>query len=120
MDSERERDREKGLPLPLVHPLMAAAVARCGRRTALFRWQEPGASPGLLWGAGPKHLGHPPLPSRAIAESWLGRGATGIESGALTGTRTQCAGAARQRISLLSHSAGQDFLFFWHLHLAAC
>ena len=24
MDSERERDREKGLPLPLVHPPMAA------------------------------------------------------------------------------------------------
>ncbi|XP_062069073.1 ras-related protein Rab-28 isoform X1 [Lepus europaeus] len=43
---------------------------RCGQRTALIRWQEPGASPGLPWDAGPKHLGHPPLHSRAIAESW--------------------------------------------------
>uniref|UniRef100_G1TRD5 EF-hand calcium binding domain 5 n=1 Tax=Oryctolagus cuniculus TaxID=9986 RepID=G1TRD5_RABIT len=39
-------------------------------------------------GAGPKDLGHPPPPSQATAESWTGRGSTGIESGAPIGTRT--------------------------------
>ena len=53
-----------------------------------------GTSPGLPWDAGSKHLGHPPLHSLATAESCPGRGATGTESGALTGTRTRCAGAA--------------------------
>ncbi|XP_051675057.2 HMG box transcription factor BBX isoform X2 [Oryctolagus cuniculus] len=33
-------------------------------------------------------LGHPPLPSRATAESWTGRGATGTESGAQTRTES--------------------------------
>ncbi|XP_069914438.1 ciliary-associated calcium-binding coiled-coil protein 1 isoform X1 [Oryctolagus cuniculus] len=78
---------------------------RCGRHTALIRRQKPGAYPGLPWGAGPKDLGHPPLHSWAIAESWPGRGATGTESGAPTGTRTRCAGTARRRISLWSHGA---------------
>ena len=76
VDSERETERKVFL-LPLVHPPMAAAVVRCGQRTALIRWQEPGASPGLPWGTGPKHLGHPPLHSLATAESWPGRRATG-------------------------------------------
>uniref|UniRef100_G1TF40 Phosphatidylglycerophosphatase and protein-tyrosine phosphatase 1 n=1 Tax=Oryctolagus cuniculus TaxID=9986 RepID=G1TF40_RABIT len=40
------------------------------------------------------------------ALSWPGRGATGTESSAPTGTRTRCAGAARRRISLVSRSAG--------------
>ena len=74
---------------------------------ALIQRQEPGASPGLPWGAGPKQLNHPPLHSWATAESWPGRGATGTESGAPTGTRTQCAGATRQRISLLSHGTSR-------------
>uniref|UniRef100_A0A5F9CJT6 Uncharacterized protein n=1 Tax=Oryctolagus cuniculus TaxID=9986 RepID=A0A5F9CJT6_RABIT len=61
------------------------------RKVFLCRWfillwppqpaQEPGASPGLPWGTGPKHLGHPPLHSQATAESWPGRGATGTDSG---------------------------------------
>ena len=63
-------------------------------------------------GAGPKHLGHPPLHSLATAESWPGRGATGTESGAPNGTRTRCAGAARQRISLVSRGAGLFFVFY--------
>ena len=44
--------------------------------TVLTESQEPGAS---SWSPmrvqGPKHLGHPPLPSQATAESWTGRGA---------------------------------------------
>ena len=89
------------------------------RKVFLFRWFTPQKAPtaGVLRrskarsqvlllvshvGAGPKDLGHPPLHSRATAESWIGRGATG--------TRTRGAGAARQRISLLSHGAGL-FLF---------
>ena len=79
VDSERERDREKGLPLPLVHPPMATAAgtlrpARCGRRMALIPRQEPGASLGLPWGAGPKELGHLLLLSQATAESYIGSG----------------------------------------------
>ncbi|XP_062050312.1 small ribosomal subunit protein mS31 isoform X2 [Lepus europaeus] len=46
----------------------------------MIQWTKEGK----LWefpinneaGARPKHLGHPPLPSRATAESWTGRGAT--------------------------------------------
>uniref|UniRef100_A0A5F9D8N6 Spermine synthase n=1 Tax=Oryctolagus cuniculus TaxID=9986 RepID=A0A5F9D8N6_RABIT len=101
VDSERERERERSS-----FAVGSPSNGRRGRRTALIRRQEPGASPGLPWGAGPKDLGHPPLHSRATAESWPGRGATRTESGAPTGTRTRCAGAARQRISLVSHGAG--------------
>uniref|UniRef100_A0A5F9C317 Transient receptor potential cation channel subfamily M member 7 n=1 Tax=Oryctolagus cuniculus TaxID=9986 RepID=A0A5F9C317_RABIT len=50
--------------------------------------------------------------SRATAESWPGRGATGTESGARTGTRTRCAGAARWRISLVSRGAGPWLIIF--------
>ena len=62
-------------------------------------------------GAGPKDLGHLPLPSWVKAESWPGRGETRIEFGAPTGTRTLCAGGARWRISLLSHGAGLGYRF---------
>ena len=71
IDSERERDREKGLPSigSLPKWLQWLALRRSEARSQVLL-------PGLLWGAGPKHLGHPPLPSQATAESWTGRGAT--------------------------------------------
>uniref|UniRef100_A0A5F9CWV9 SUEL-type lectin domain-containing protein n=1 Tax=Oryctolagus cuniculus TaxID=9986 RepID=A0A5F9CWV9_RABIT len=100
VDSEREKVRKRSS-----FTIGSPSNGCCGRRTTLIRSQEPGASPGLPWGAGPKHLGHPPLHSLATAESWPGRGATGTESGAPTGTRTWCAGAARRRISLVSRGA---------------
>ena len=100
----RERQRERSS-----FAVGSPSNGHCSRRTALIRWQEPGTSPGLPWGARPKHLGHPPLHSLATAESWPGRGATGTESGAPTGTRTRCAGATRQRISLVSRGAGAFF-----------
>nr|XP_051684639.1 alpha-1A adrenergic receptor isoform X4 [Oryctolagus cuniculus] len=73
VDSERERETERKVFLcrwfTLQWPLWPA---RCSQRTTLIQRQDPGASPGLPWGAGPKHLCHPPLPSRATAESWPG------------------------------------------------
>ncbi|XP_062047769.1 UDP-N-acetylglucosamine transferase subunit ALG14 homolog isoform X1 [Lepus europaeus] len=88
-----------------------AELERREREKSSFQWFTPpngrhsqrcanpkaGARCSLLdshAGAGPKDLGHPPLHSRATAESWTGRGATGREPGAPTGTRTWCAGAA--------------------------
>ena len=106
VDSERETERKVFL-LPLVHPPMAAAVgalqpahradlkagARCFSCSPMgCRAQAFGPSSTAL----PGH-------SRELP----GRGETRIESGAPTGTRTWCAGDARRRISLLSHSAGQ-------------
>ncbi|XP_062059215.1 uncharacterized protein LOC133768569 isoform X2 [Lepus europaeus] len=111
VDSERERQREKVFLCRWFTLQWPLRPVHCGRRTMPIRRQEPGASPGLPWGAGLKHLGHPPLHSLATAESWPGRGATGTESGAPTRTRTWCAGAARWRISLLSRSAGHSLVW---------
>nr|XP_051677229.1 eukaryotic translation initiation factor 2D isoform X2 [Oryctolagus cuniculus] len=73
--SNKKRERSS---FPLVHSLN-------GRHCQSYTNLKPGARFFLLVShasAGPKHLGHPPLPSQATAESWTGRGATG--------TRTKC------------------------------
>lgn len=89
---ERETERKVFLCrwFTLQWPLRLAHLADLKPGDRCFSWSLP-------WGAGPKHLGHPPLHSLATAESWPGRGATG--------TRTWCRRRS-WRISLLSLGAG--------------
>ncbi|XP_069924695.1 disintegrin and metalloproteinase domain-containing protein 32 isoform X4 [Oryctolagus cuniculus] len=104
LDRERERDRGKGLPF-------VGSPPKWLLRQAHSADPKPGARCFLLVshaGAGLKHLGHHPLPSRATAETWTGRGATGTESGAPT--KTGCR-RHRWRISLVSR--GTSLIVFF-------
>ncbi|XP_062055510.1 sodium/bile acid cotransporter 7 isoform X3 [Lepus europaeus] len=81
LDSERERQRERSSFPVGSPPKWSLRPVRCADL-------KPGARCFLLVshaGAGPKNLDHPPLPFRATAESWTGRGAPGTESGAQLG-----------------------------------
>nr|XP_051702938.1 polycystic kidney disease protein 1-like 3 isoform X2 [Oryctolagus cuniculus] len=71
-DSERERQRERSSS----HWFTPQKATTAG--AAPIRSQKkPSVSPqSPMQLQGPKHLGHPLLPSRATAESWPGRGAT--------------------------------------------
>ncbi|XP_069908134.1 disintegrin and metalloproteinase domain-containing protein 33 isoform X4 [Oryctolagus cuniculus] len=87
LDDERERRRERS-SFRWFTPQMAAMAGALCRSEARSQVLPPG-----LPCAGPKDLGHPPLLSRATAESWTERGATGTESCTLTGTRPRGASA---------------------------
>ena len=107
----RERDREKGLPLLLVHPPMAATAGAL--RLAHHADPKPGARY-LSWspmGCRAQALvpSSTALPGHSRELAWK-RG-NGTESGALTGARTQCASTARQRISLVSRSGSLNSIF---------